>query len=1538
MSESQLKRRETGIAIVGLAGRFPGARTVNEFWRNLAGGVESIHFASDEELAAAEIDPGLIANPDYVRASSTVAEPEFFDASFFGFSAREAEIIDPQQRVFLECAWEALEDAACDPGSYPGAIGVFAGSGMNTYGLINLFSNPEVIESVGPYQVMIGNDKDFLCSRISYKLNLRGPSVGVQAACSTSLVAVQMAFESLLRRECDMALAGGVSIPLPPLSGYLYIPGMILSRDGHCRAFDAAASGTVPGAGAGVAVLKRLDDAIADGDHIYAVLQGAAINNDGSAKVGYSAPSVEGQAAVIRKSMQMAGFTPESIGYVEAHGTGTEVGDPIEVAALQKAFESPATRARACALGSVKTNIGHLDTAAGITGLIKASLCLNHRAIPPTLHFKQANPLIDFAQTPFYVNDSLILYDRPEPFRAGVSSFGIGGTNAHVSLEEAPLAKSDPQVASQLIVLSAKTATALDKQSAQLLKYLDENPSANLADVAFTLQKGRQALRYRRVLVAGDQAQAKAGLQSPESSSPGQRQSGEADSEPGVVFLFPGQGSQYVNMGHGLYRTASIFRETVDLCCGILEPHLNLDLRTILYPATGSEKEAERSLNETAITQPALFVVEYAMARLWMDCGVHPSAMVGHSIGEYVAACIAGVFSLEDALALIAARGRMIQSAPSGAMLAVSLSEQDLEPLLSENLSVAAVNSTGQSVASGAEASIAALEVTLRNKKIECTRLRTSHAFHSPMMDPIVKDYVQRVAKVQLHAPKVRYMSNVSGTWITDRQATNPEYWGSHLRNTVRFADCGRNLMRESSDTLLEVGPGNTLLSLLRRQLEPRSKRPLISSMRHHLASQDDRDIWLAAVGRLWLSNVSLNWDGLHRGERRVRLSLPTYPFERQRYWIEPKKGTAVAQALALEKLPDIADWFYVPSWKRSVPELLPKSQFEESDTWLILAEDGDLGEALVNGLGGRGQVIRVRAAAGFRVISPALYEINPADREDFTRLINDLQARGRWPDRIVHAWMPNSSREAGLEKILDLSIFTAMFLVQAAGECSSTKPIEFNVICDRAYSVLGEHVSSPAVSALSAFCEVIALECPNVISRTIDLDLDSNSEGIPQQLIGELVSVASNEIVAYRGSARWIQQFEPTRFEKSVQSKSELHENESRVILRTGGTYLITGGLGGVGLVLARHLAATANAQIVLTSRTPLSPASEWKALLEAPGTPDAIKQKIQGVQSIENAGGKVLVLEADTTDPAAMRLALSSIRAQYGPIHGIIHAAGVAGAGMLQAKSREQVLAVLAPKVQGMEWIRESVAAQELDFVMLCSSISAVIPSFGLSDYAAANAYLDGFAAAYDEPTGTRVLSVNWDTWREVGMAVNTELPAALVHLREDGLKHAIRSAEAEEVFDRLLTSPLPQVLVSTRNFQQLQRKAAEAIVTLRESLQSPAAGANTSVHSRPASFENFVAAEDEIEQFVITVWQELLGVEPIGIHDDFFKLGGHSLLGTQVLARVRARFKVDLSLRIIFEAPTPAELAQHVRVMSWASSPVSHQSELEREEIEI
>jgi acyl transferase domain-containing protein len=1511
--------REQGVAIVGMTGRFPGASTVEEFWANLVAGVESIRYATEEELRAAGVEAGVIADPDYVRASSTVHEPEFFDAAFFGFSRRDAEIVDPQQRVFLECAWEALEDAACDPDSFVGTIGVFAGAGMNTYAMRNLASRPDIMESAGEYQLMIGNDKDFLSTRVAYKLNLTGPAIGVQTACSTSLVAVQIAFESLLRGECDAALAGGVSVPVPQSPGYMYVPGMILSRDGHCRAFDAEASGTVPGAGAGVVVLKRLADAMADGDHIYAVIKGAAINNDGSSKVGYSAPSVTGQSAVIRKSMEMAGFAPKSVGYVEAHGTGTEVGDPIEFTSLAQVFGSAAERKNSCVLGALKTNIGHLDTASGVAGLIKAALAIKHRVVPPTLHFTNANPLIDFKATTFHVNTALLPYEAEAPFRAGVSSFGIGGTNAHVSLEEAPMMESDVSVGAQLIVVSAKSAAALAQRLALLEKYVDGHPAADLADIAFTLQLGRKPFRHRQAIVADSIAELKAALQ------PGKPKSIRIENAPddvaNVAFLFPGQGSQYVNMGRGLYESETTFRDVVDRCCEMLKQPLQLDLRTVLYPALDDEAEATRTLGQTAITQPALFVIEYAMAMLWMSFGVVPAAMLGHSVGEYVAACLAGVFSLEDALMLIAERGRLVQSLPGGAMLAVSLAEHDLEPMLSANVSVAAINSPGQTVASGDEAAIEALEAALQKRKIQCRRLRTSHAFHSPMMEPIVEAFVEKVGTIRLRPPTIRFLSNVTGTWIAEEQATDPAYWGSQLRNTVRFAECSKTLTDGTDLALLEVGPGETLLSLMKGN-GAAQQGPMAPSMRHPLAAEGDREVWLAAMGRLWLLNTAIDWKAFHVGQRRLKLSLPTYPFQRQRYYLEPGKPKVTKDAL-IEKQPDIADWFYVPSWRRSAAVALPKQ--EASRTWLVLSEDGALMDALESGLGNDGRVVQLKTGERFGRISDASYAINPARRADYDHLVRELLSRDLLPSHIVHAFA--AALGTVNEQAIDLVLFSTTALIQAMGEGAPGVPVQLDIVCDRAYSVFGEAISTPLASALNAFCKVIPVEYPNVAAHVIDVDLRTNFVRTAHQIVQELGSDGNESVVAYRGTARWLAAWEQVRLPLARQSGETIE-------LRDGGTYVITGGMGGIGLVLGKHLAKSAKATVVLIARTLLPPTSKWSALLEDSGTPVELRGKIEGVQAIEELGGKVVLVEGDVSDAAAMLRSIASIQAEHGVISGIIHAAGILGAGMIATKPRERMQETLAAKVQGTEWVREMLDTQGLDFVMLCSSISAVVPGFGLSDYAASNAYLDGFAVCYDDPQGTRVLSVGWDTWREVGMAVNAQVPKGLDSLREERTRHGLFSQEASEVFDRILGSPMPHIVVSTRPLVPLLELAARGIEEARAS--GPAADA--SFHPGTQFTDELTATDDEPEQFIRSIWQELLGLEFVGLEENFFQLGGHSLLGTQVLARLQARFGVNLPLRTIFESVTPSQLAQSVRLASWASSVEAMTPSPEREEIEF
>ncbi|MEA2604527.1 MAG: hypothetical protein QOF89_5519 [Acidobacteriota bacterium] len=901
MTEPQT--HDLSIAIVGMAGRFPGAGNVEEYWRNLAAGVESIRFFAPEELEASVTGQPDLTDPSFVRAGGVLDGVEDFDAPFFDFNPRDAEITDPQQRVFLECCWEALERAGYDPETFNGAVGLFAGTGMNTYFLNNVLGHPEVFRALAPHQILIGVDKDYLAPRVSYKLNLKGPSVTVQTACSTSLVAVHLACQSLQDYQSDLALAGGVAIRVPQRSGYRYQEGGIHSPDGHCRAFDHEARGTVTGSGAGVVVLKRLADALEDGDNILAVIRGSAINNDGSAKVGFTAPSVEGQVAVISEALAAAGVSPDTIGYVEAHGTGTALGDPIEVTALNKAFGLSPEQRSSCALGSVKSNIGHLDTASGVAGLIKTVLVLQHRVIPKSLHFTAPNPEIDFASGPFRVSQALTEWPSDgAPRRAGVSSFGIGGTNAHAVLEEAPAAEpSGPSRPWQLLLLSARTPTALEAVTDNLARHLEAQPEQPFADVAYTLQVGRKALKHRRFLVCRDRGDAIAALRSrdPQRVLTLAQQGRERP----VAFLFPGQGAQYVAMAKDLYDSEPAFRNAIDQCARLLQPHLGLDLRTVLYP-TDPAADAAARLEQTALTQPALFAVEYALAELLREWGIRPAAMIGHSIGEYVAACLAGVFSLPDALALVAARGRLMQSLPAGAMLVVPRPEEETRRRLTGGLSLAAVNGPSFSVVSGPSEEIDAFAGSLAAEGIEGRRLHTSHAFHSAMMDPILGEFAQEVGKVRLSAPRVPYVSNLSGTWIEAAQATDPAYWVRHLRETVRFADGAAELLQDRSRVLLEVGPGRTLASFV-RAASP--ERTALTTLRHPTDAEGGEPL-AHALGRLWLAGVRVDWPGFYVRQRRRRVLLPTYPFERQRYWLEPALRPAAGRTEAMAATATIAD------------------------------------------------------------------------------------------------------------------------------------------------------------------------------------------------------------------------------------------------------------------------------------------------------------------------------------------------------------------------------------------------------------------------------------------------------------------------------------------------------------------------------------------------------------------------------------------------------------------------------------------------------
>ncbi|MBV9388049.1 MAG: SDR family NAD(P)-dependent oxidoreductase [Chroococcidiopsidaceae cyanobacterium CP_BM_ER_R8_30] len=1138
-------------------------------------------------------------------------------------------------------------------------------------------------------------------------------------------------------------------IMLPQKTGYFFQEGMIFSPDGHCRAFDAKARGTVSGSGVGIVVLKRLEDAIADGDFIHAVIKGSAINNDGSVKVGYTAPSVDGQAEVIAQALAMAEVEPDTVTYVEAHGTGTSLGDPIEIAALTQAFRAGTQKKGFCAVGSMKTNIGHLDTAAGVTGLIKTVLALKHKLLPPSLHFEVPNPKIDFANSPFYVNTKLCEWKVGRtPRRAGVSSFGIGGTNAHVVLEEAPMVEPSGESRPQkLLVLSAKTSSALETANTNLVAYFKQHPDANLADVAYTYQVGRRAFSHRRILVCRDLEDAALTLETldpkrvltmstqlPEEASgwtgmpAGDPQATSLRTLTGfhepkkrkVVFMFPGQGTQYVNMARELYQVEPVFREQVDLCSELLKPHLGLDLRQVLYPNEYKAQEATQQLKQTAITQPALFVIEYALAMVWMHWGVHPQVMIGHSIGEYVAACLAGVFSLEDALMLVAARGRLMQKIPSGDMLAVLLPELEVQPLLGKQLSLAAINGPSLCVVSDFTNAVDQLEGKLSQQGVECQRLHTSHAFHSEMMEPILGEFTEQVKHVNLQPPKIPYLSNLTGTWITAVEATTVSYWTRHLRSPVRFDAGLRELLKEPERVLLEVGPGWTLTTLARRHPDKVAEQVVLTSLRHPHDQNSDEAFLLNTLGQLWLAGIQINWSGFYAHERRHRLPLPTYPFEHQRYWIELQKQAEAVNTHpgSLCKKPDVADWFYIPNWKQSPLPQLKQGLTEQKLCWLVFIDECGLGSQLVKRLEQEGQdAITVMVGGQFSKQSARGYTINPRQPNDYEALLTEC-ALDKTPKIIAHFWnvTPNEQTQSGIdlfEKSQELGFLSLLFLAQALGAQNMADSMQIAVLSNNMQQVTGEEVLCPQKATVLGPCKVIPQEYPHIICRSIDVVIPSSAsqkqEKLIDQLLAELKTPTFDNVVAYRGEYRWVQTFEPVRLDGAAKGITTR--------LRQGGVYLITGGLGGIGFVLAEYLAQTLRAKLLLVGRKPLPDRDKWVEWLATHDKQDDVSSKIRKVQALEKLGAEVLAVSADVADREQMQAAIAQTYQQFGAIHGVIHAAGIAGGGMIQLKAPEIAASVLAPKVKGTLVLELLFKDVKLDFLVLLSSITSVLCTSSLS-----------------------------------------------------------------------------------------------------------------------------------------------------------------------------------------------------------------------------
>ncbi|HEV2679736.1 MAG TPA: SDR family NAD(P)-dependent oxidoreductase, partial [Rhodanobacter sp.] len=1349
------------IALIGMSGRFPGARTPHELWENVSAGVESVTFYTEAELLEAGVSSAKLRNPNYVRAGYDVEGLDLFDARLFGYAPREAEVIDPQHRQFLECAWEALEDAACDPDTYRGLIGIFAGAAGSAY-MRHVFAHPELLTSgMAMLQANIGNHNDSLATRVAYKLNLRGPAMSVQTFCSTSGTAMHAACKSLQYGECDIAMAGGVNIAVSGKAGYLYEEGGIDSPDGHTRTFDADAKGSVIGDGVGVVVFKRLEDALADGDHIYAVVKGSALNNDGSLKVGYTAPSIEGQAAVVAEALAVAGVAADSISFIETHGTATELGDPIEVAALTKAYRQSTDKVGFCALGSVKTNIGHLDRAAGVTGMIKAALSLQHERIAPVLHFKAPNPSIDFANSPFFVAVGEMSWPRGSvPRRAGVNVLGVGGTNVHFILEEAPeLEPSAPSRGTQLLLLSAKTQASLDGLSARICAHLRAHPEQDLADVAYTLQTGRKRLEFRKAVACGNHGEAIAALE---------QDSGQGhlppNAKPSVVFMFPGVGDHYQDMAVDLYRTEPVFRDELDYCCERLQPVIGLDLRELLFTQTGRAgtarpvldlkallkrgeqgPQADDALQQTWLAQPCVFVIEYCLANLLMSWGIVPQALIGYSLGEYVAATVAGSLALDDALRLVAMRAKLIESLPIGAMLAVSLPEDEVRGLLDDALSVAICNSPKMTVVSGPTVAIEALEARLSERQVMTRRLQTTHAFHSSMMEPACEGLRDLLSDVTLKAPQIPYLSNLTGTWIEEAQVTSPDYWLSHLCQPVRFADSIGELLKDKGRVLIEVGPGQNLGSFVKQHPGYDKDVAVISLLRAVFHDQADDAYLQTALTRLWLTGIEPDWAAYYANERRLKLSLPTYAFDQQSYWVERGKSNLLEEDdSASGKFADIGRWFYQAQW---LPSPL-RAQDTDTDalkqsTWLLLLDRGGVGTALATKLREKAPhvvTIASHEAATFSASATHDYVINAHDPSHLTRVLRELRQAGITPDHIVH--LGNVDQSQDFDALQEHGFYSLLGLVRALDESRMTGPTQLLVVSKGLYAVRDEDVVSPGKGTSIGVCRTIPQECPNITLRSIDLD----DAGI-DRLYAEVIAATPDVAVAYRGDERLVQ----TYASQHADEVPPIHD-----VLRQAGTYVITGGLGNVGLTLAGMLTRRYAANVALVSRRGLPEREVWDTWLAEHAGDDETSRQIIQLRALGDAGGDVLVLAADIADEARMGEVFALLEARYGRIHGVFHAAGlntVESHNIIKETTRQRCEAHFVAKVHGTQVLGKLLDSRQADFCLLFSSLSATLGGITLSMYAAANAYEDSFALSRRNNAGTRWVSVNWDSWARDG-----------------------------------------------------------------------------------------------------------------------------------------------------------------------------------------
>ncbi|MCX7091093.1 MAG: amino acid adenylation domain-containing protein [Legionellales bacterium] len=1467
------------IAIIGMSCRFPKADSLEEFWMNLCNQVDCL-----ERFTPTNDDA---AHKNHVPVRGTLSDIDYFDASFFGFNPVDASITDPQHRIFIECAWEALEHAGVAPQKVSEKIiSVFAGMTDSTYLQENLLKNNWFLNEHEHFQQRISSSIGMLSTQLSYRLNLKGRSVNINTACSTGLIAVDQACQDLVLGDSDIAIAGAISITIPQEKGYYYKEGSILSPDGLCRPFSNKANGTVFSNGVGIVILKRLQDAIAENDTIYAVIKGRGVNNDGSDKLGYTAPSHSGQMACILNALEKSGLSAQDVRYIEAHGTATHLGDLVEFNALSGAFKTHTKQKKFCALGTVKANIGHSDVAAGMAGLIKTVLSLHHKKISPMPDFIATNPDLRFAKSAFFINQTPIVWDDSHPtYHAGISSFGVGGTNTHMILSEyrPPNKKNHHTNAlppKQLIILSAKTEHALEKMTDAFLKHASQHSNSiphYIERAAYTLQTGREDFSYRRYGIGKNLEEII------ESFTHNPIQYHENNTSTNVVFMFPGQGMQYPQMGLELMAIpyfANIVREGAK----ITSQYLSCDFLSILQdPHT-------KKLSETKYAQPALFIIEYALAKLLMYYGIQPNALIGHSLGEYVAACLAGVFSFEDGVALICQRCILMAQAPPGAMVAIECSIDHFEKLQSsvEGIELALHNSSHHCVASGTDAAIQNLEKYLTKHTITYQKLQVSHGFHSHLMKPIKEAFIDILSNMKFHAPNIPIISNVTGDWLSAKDAIDVEYWYQHLRHAVRLS-AGLNLLAQDSHSLfIEIGPKRSLGTFLKSVLQDTSQtmHQIVHTLDSNHPSSDLKQLY-SVIGLAWINAIPIDWHRFHQPMQPQKLNLPTYIFQKQKYWLDPDKSISSAMIRSFQ-----------PAWTHhKIPgSITISSDILKNHTWFIIRDDEGLADKLILFFKSHGvDPIIVTFGTEYSHDDPLHFKINPNEKNHYFEFIKTVKQTFYYPIFLNLAsygiTIDATQSIESIEEKLKHGFYSLLYLSQALLETSNDPTqTKITVITSGTQQIIGTESINPINATLLGACRVITQEHPQIRLKLIDLN---PTETLHQNLVHKIIDSCINQdseesslLESYRNGYQW-----HLMYHDNLPSKNKIHR------LQNNGIYLFTGGLGGIALTCCEAIAeSVSNPIFILLSRSTVPPETEWAPILQDRSNP--YHNKIKHLHKLKTLGATLHIEQVDITELDPLKMVVARCITNYGKINGLIHAAGISDPELMQAKTAASIKRVFAPKIPGTFNLIKAFESISLDFVVLKSSLGVLLGGFEQIDYCAANACLDAIAISGFFSHAAFVVSINWNTWRDVGMA-NKNRNEGKINFIDQG--NDVSPIEGKKIFLNVLQTENNQIAISKIDINEVQPVSADINAYMpkisREQL---------SITTK------YIKPRNEVETQLLQLWQETLGINELSVADNFFALGGHSLQALNLIKKINHTFHCTLPMTQIYHSATIEELS--------------------------